>query len=77
MTLEERLEDFEERYEEDQVGKAAEIARDSRLMEMALAFVTAVRAYAESCEADERETLFRVRIGAHLLVEEAVRRLEA
>ena len=77
MTLEERLEDFEERYEEDEVGKAAEIARDSRLIAMARAFVTAVRAYAESCEADEHETVFRVRIGSHLLIEEAVRRLES
>ncbi len=44
---------------------------------MARAFVTAVRAYAESCEADEHETVFRVRIGSHLLIEEAVRRLES
>jgi len=77
MTLEGSLEDFEQNQEEDRIVEAVEIARDERFKVMALAFVEAVRAFAESCDAGERETFFRVRVASHLLVEEAVRELES
>jgi hypothetical protein len=76
MTLEDELEDFAERSEEDELVRAVEIAHDPRLRAMALSFVKAVRALAESCASGESDALFRARIGAHLLVEEAVRALE-
>jgi len=76
MRLEDELESHEDRVVASEIELATEVAGNARLKRAARAFVNAVRAFVARRSTVDREASLRFRVASHLVVEDAVKRLE-